>query len=938
MDGIAGDEPLSAGDAVRANGANDSSSASGTSSSSYYYYSSSSSEHDKAVAGKTAPGDVPSATPGAPLIAIEPTPLVTPPVAAEADSKTGEKAKRKSSSRSDAVPGLVVPEDGAESKRTKRKSSSRVDAVPGLAGLEEGAESKKYKRKSSSLAPSASPVMADPAVKPKATSLTPEAITQAKTTVAVVGSASAMMARSGISRDRAGSVRYGLTARTEAIPQAAFASKGLKAIPDQIFEAVFFRELFFSRNMLTAIDDRIANLSNARLLDLSYNAITAIPDAVTALTALEKLLVIGNPIASWPADMKALRELIVLEASLCSLGPSLPDSFAHLTTLMELGLKYNRLTVLPGPVVANWMMLNRLELTGNSLTQLCPEITSLASLMTLNLDENCLTCLPDELGALPSLIALTVKHNQLTALPASLFRCSTLTKLDAEYNAIAAWPEPPADAAWPGMLGLADLQLGFNKLTGLPLALRHSRKLTRLELDANLLADMPDLAAQASSLQTLNMACNRIRALPDSMRAMTALLDLSLAGNLLSDSASLGGLSALESLGTLNLCDNPLADGLLPDALAPLVNLEELEVAGTGLTRLPGWLVEFEMLDRLNIGRNALTTIEPDLLNAFVERLSFLCVSNNPLAVDVSTLEAYDWSAIGELIADVQFGEQQPHAEMLTHSVKPSVAFGHASMRGRRDTMEDTVAAVSDLFVLPTGEACDYYAVFDGHAGAKTAQFCACMLHGELVRALAAQAEQGAVDVCTAMQAAVDSCEVLLRAEFSRRLLDAGGATAVVLVWCSQRAQLWAFNVGDARAVLSVGGRVTSLTADHKPTVSVEVERVRAAGGYVTPDGRVSGVIAVSRAIGDFLLKPLVCSTLASTHQTLDSAALQDTCAFVILACDGIWDVMSSEQAAAVAQADMLAGRAGHAAARIRDLAYAYGSGDNLSVVVVRLQ
>lgn len=61
-------------------------------------------------------------------------------------------------------------------------------------------------------------------------------------------------------------------------------------------------------------------------------------------------------------------------------------------------------------------------------------------------------------------------------------------------------------------------------------------------------------------------------------------------------------------------------------------------------------------------------------------------------------------------------------------------------------------------------------------------------------------------------------------------------------------------NVGDSRAIASVGGRVEELSNDHKPSLASEQRRITAAGGWVELN-RVNGNLALSRALGDFVFK-----------------------------------------------------------------------------------
>lgn len=67
--------------------------------------------------------------------------------------------------------------------------------------------------------------------------------------------------------------------------------------------------------------------------------------------------------------------------------------------------------------------------------------------------------------------------------------------------------------------------------------------------------------------------------------------------------------------------------------------------------------------------------------------------------------------------------------------------------------------------------------------------------------------------------------------------------------------QIFCSNSGDSRACLGYkDGKLKELSFDHKPENPIETKRVKAGGGFIE-DGRVQGVIAVSRAIGDWEYK-----------------------------------------------------------------------------------
>jgi len=89
------------------------------------------------------------------------------------------------------------------------------------------------------------------------------------------------------------------------------------------------------------------------------------------------------------------------------------------------------------------------------------------------------------------------------------------------------------------------------------------------------------------------------------------------------------------------------------------------------------------------------------------------------------------------------------------------------------------------------------------------------------------------------------------------------------------------------------------LSDDHKPDNLPEKARIEAAGGFVE-ENRVNGSLNLSRSLGDFEYKSN--HDLPFTQQMVTCDPEVRTCArqssdeFLILACDGIWDCMTSEE------------------------------------------
>ncbi|KAF9187997.1 Protein phosphatase 2C 2 [Haplosporangium sp. Z 767] len=127
---------------------------------------------------------------------------------------------------------------------------------------------------------------------------------------------------------------------------------------------------------------------------------------------------------------------------------------------------------------------------------------------------------------------------------------------------------------------------------------------------------------------------------------------------------------------------------------------------------------------------------------------------------------------------------------------------------------------------------------------------------------------------------------------------DSSGCTAITAT-ITDKNVLYVGNAGDSRAVLSSDGTAIALSNDHKPVNKEESRRIVAAGGFVEY-GRVNGSLALSRALGDFEFK--MNATLGPDDQIVTANPvivehkLTDDDEFLVLACDGIWDCMSSQE------------------------------------------
>ena len=267
-----------------------------------------------------------------------------------------------------------------------------------------------------------------------------------------------------------------------------------------------------------------------------------------------------------------------------------------------------------------------------------------------------------------------------------------------------------------------------------------------------------------------------------------------------------------------------------------------------------------------------------------------------------------------ELFRHLEEAEQRAKQCENQESVVKNEMFrsGHAEMTGRRPNMEDVSILLSDT---PEKNSI-LFGLFDGHGGREAAEFASQNLPKNIHDRLKS----------------TPRFDDAYTAAFRTLQMDMKpwcvyvGTTAVVAV--IDGTTLTVANVGDSRCVLCRDGKAIRLTVDHKPDLPEETAYIQSKGGFVR-DGRVGGMLAVSRALGDGFLGDAVNPT---PH--IRRVELNEDDAFMILACDGVWDVMTDQEACDLIspEIDPL-----QAAKKLRDQAFEKNSLDNISVIVVFL-
>lgn len=199
------------------------------------------------------------------------------------------------------------------------------------------------------------------------------------------------------------------------------------------------------------------------------------------------------------------------------------------------------------------------------------------------------------------------------------------------------------------------------------------------------------------------------------------------------------------------------------------------------------------------------------------------------------------------------------------------------------------------------------FGVFDGHNGSVVADYCRDRITAHIRTELADKRHrQHSLPVEHALAAAVEKLDLVGEGDVS--LPRDTGSTACMVMLTLEDA--WFVNVGDSRAILRMRGRVLQMSVDHKPMLRSESERVLRHGGFVSnTDGswRVNGRLNLSRSIGDWSMRPFIIPTPMIKHhprkakpQLQDPGKRTQEDEYIVLATDGLYDVMTNEAIIAV--------------------------------------
>ncbi|KAF5199566.1 phosphatase 2C, partial [Thalictrum thalictroides] len=293
---------------------------------------------------------------------------------------------------------------------------------------------------------------------------------------------------------------------------------------------------------------------------------------------------------------------------------------------------------------------------------------------------------------------------------------------------------------------------------------------------------------------------------------------------------------------------------------------------------------------------------------------------------------------------DVKLSDNIPDETLKSSGLQyvPTIRSGSYADIGPRRFMEDEHIRIDDLSShlgllcqCPTPSA--FFGVFDGHGGPDAAAYMKKNATNIFFK------DADLLQTFEADDVFLEAVEKSLHDAFlfadlalanDASVSSSSGTTALTALILGRL--LLVANAGDCRAVLCRKGEAVEMSQDHRPVYAPERRRVEESGGYID-DGYLNGVLSVTRALGDWDMKlPLGSAAPLIAEPDFRTVLLTEDDEFLIIGCDGIWDVLSSQQAVSLVRRGLR--RHDDPEQCARDLAMEalrLNTFDNLTVIVV---
>ena len=680
-------------------------------------------------------------------------------------------------------------------------------------------------------------------------------------------------------------------------------------IPDSIC-CIPIRFFHGRNNMISSLPENFGNLKDLQDCRLDTNLLKTLPNSIGNLQSLKILLVYQNEIESIPSSLGNLSGLIEMDLSENNLS-NLPHELSGLESLEILFLSKNNFIEIPS-CISNMKSLVHFEIFHNNINTLSGEsFLSLKKLGKLNLNLNSISYLPEEISLLENLVFLELAFNDIEEISENIYEMKSLTFLNLSHNKLKKLPESLCS-----MKQLKKLYISYNNFNF---------------NDFNI---FPDDYAKMESLNEFVCAGNNLNNFPKFLYQIPSLKYIDLSGNHIKNIES--QIKNIENLTTLILSHNQIKE--FPIEITELLLLSEIDISQNLLENLPDNFSKLELLTDIDLSGNNLKNI-PDLSS--LSHLLQLKIAHNFIN-NIPIVDSDCWISFEGNNTDSVFFEQKKYYDKfskmynrrknyLINSIpKPesydnsnnslfSFSMSWSETRGRRPDQQDSIAIIKNI----QDKNIHYLGLYDGHGGTISSEITGDILHTLFIERLSKLEKLSKEKIIPLFSESFWELNDYLKAK------NINDGTAVNVIFLTPNL-IYCANAGDSRSILvKDGGIAYPLSIDHKPEDDDERKRIEEAGGFVTESKRVNGVLALSRAIGDADLQPPI---TCEPNVTVTEITPEDK--YLVMGCDGLWDVLDSDQ---VAQAIKDIPTASEAVTFLRDAAYTLGSTDNISVIVVEI-
>ena len=667
-------------------------------------------------------------------------------------------------------------------------------------------------------------------------------------------------------------------------------------------------KLNFSFNRLEELDLRLSKLEFLNLagnniffvspncyfpslieMDVSYNMICSLDGLGKIAPQLKKLNCSWNMMFQFPAQLpRTIEEVDASNNRIVEFA----EPLVQYTALRIVDVTKNMISVYPSlpPSVEefhthrncierfeplNSTKMKVIDLTGSSMTVL-PN-PGHAKINSLFIDGNKITSISD-IGRFSHLVNLRMSRNLLKSLDSKIGTLVHLQNLRLCGNMVTSLPDCLSN------MPLAKLYVAQNPIKTLPVLPRTLEILNCFGCEIETL--QPRVFERCTSLQIVDLSANKLTKLdfiPKSERVILALNKLTRVPEI--DPA----------VKCVDFAHNELSEFVMYDHLV-MVDVSHNQI--TTLTFSEKGCPALEEL-KLSYNRELEFNIDFHLFPALLRGDLSGTKIKHPLPIP-PTVDEFITASL-----EVMRAKKQNSVKFFSSGV------GYSSTIGRKAHMEDSMI----VFRSSVPERWSFYGMLDGHGGRQTAIQGSSLLQMVLMR------ELKEIDDVVGLIARTDK-------HMWKKNIGHDDGACVLLAMIRGR-ELGIANLGDCRAVLvKKNCRARQITTDHKASDRGEIERAKESGAFLR-GGRLEGLIATTRTIGDY--------NIHSINKTPDvfKLTLADDDFRLVIACDGMYDVLTNEDVAQIVTSEPDVYKA---ATLLRQAAVAYGSCDNISALVIDIQ